>query len=86
MLSKLTLTVDKKVISKAKKYAREHGRSLSNLVEDYLQSLVEEPVEPLYETPYPPITRSLKGAVRISDKEIDYKKILEEELLKKYLS
>ena len=67
MPAKLTLTIDENVISRAKKYAREHGRGLSNLVENYLLSLVEE------------------GAIRVGSKEVNYKKILEDELLKKYL-
>ena len=85
MATKLTLTVDKKIISRAKQYAKEHGRSLSNLVEDYLHALVEEPVEPKYETRrYGPITRSLKGAIVLPGNEAGYQKLLEEELLKKY--
>lgn len=86
MSSKLTLTIDKKVIDGAKKYARGHGRSLSNLIENYLQSLVEEPEAAGYESPYSPLVRSLKGAIRIDAKGISYKEILEDELLKKYLS
>jgi len=38
---KLTLTVDKSVIKGAKIYAKSNGRSLSNIVEEYLKSLVE---------------------------------------------
>jgi len=40
MSTKLTLSVDKKVIDKAKEYARSNGRSLSNIIEEYLKSLV----------------------------------------------
>lgn len=85
MPTKLTLTIDQKVIAKAKKYAREHGRSLSNLIENYLQSLVEEPEAEGYESRYSPLIRSLKGAIRVDGKEVNYKEILEDELLKKYL-
>ncbi len=42
MLTKLTLTVEKKVIEKAKSYAKETGRSLSELVENYLSTITEE--------------------------------------------
>jgi predicted HicB family RNase H-like nuclease len=37
MKSKLTLTLDKDVIKKAKEYAATQERSLSNLVESYLK-------------------------------------------------
>ncbi|MFO0508015.1 MAG: DUF6364 family protein [bacterium] len=39
MNAKLTLTLDSKVIQKAKKYAIEKGISLSSVVEEYLQKL-----------------------------------------------
>jgi hypothetical protein len=86
MSTKLTLTIDPEVIAKAKQYAREHGRSLSNLIENYLQSLVEEPEAAGYEPPHSPLVRSLKGAIRLEDQELPYREILEDELLKKYLS
>lgn len=39
MTAKLTLSVEKDVILKAKKYARAHGRSLSEIVTSYLRRL-----------------------------------------------
>jgi len=39
MKTKLTLTVDKSTIEKAKIYAEEQGRSLSALIENYLKAL-----------------------------------------------
>ncbi len=42
MSTKLTILVEKDVIEKAKNYARQTGRSLSELIENYLQTLVEE--------------------------------------------
>jgi hypothetical protein len=39
---KLTLTVDKAVIERAKVYARKTGRSLSDLVEQYLDAVAKE--------------------------------------------
>jgi len=41
MTTKLTLTVEKSVIEKAKSYAKNTGRSLSDLVESYLEQIVE---------------------------------------------
>lgn len=42
MTSKLTLTVEEEVIKKAKSYAKQTGRSLSELVENYLSTLTDE--------------------------------------------
>ena len=39
MTTKLTLTMEDKVIDSAKKYAQKNGKSLSNLVENYLKSI-----------------------------------------------
>ena len=42
MTTKLTLTVEKAIIEKAKIYAQNTGRSLSDLVESYLESLIQD--------------------------------------------
>lgn len=42
MTTKLTLTVEEDVIKKAKSYAKQTGRSLSELIEKYLETLTEE--------------------------------------------
>jgi len=42
MTTKLTLSMDPDIIRKAKIYARQQNRSLSNLIESYLRSLIEE--------------------------------------------
>jgi hypothetical protein len=43
MTTKLTLTVEESTIKKAKSYAKQTGRSLSELIESYLETLTEEP-------------------------------------------
>ena len=42
METKLTLSIDKQVIVRAKKYAKQQGRSLSDIVENYLKLLTSE--------------------------------------------
>jgi len=42
MTTKLTLTVEESTVKKAKSYARNTGRSLSELIENYLETLTEE--------------------------------------------
>lgn len=45
MNTKLTLSLEKEVIEKAKIYAKGTGRSLSEMVENYFRSLVEKSVK-----------------------------------------
>jgi hypothetical protein len=45
MSKKLTLTVEENVIKQAKLYAKNTGRSLSEIVENYLQTLAQDKVE-----------------------------------------
>lgn len=84
MSTKLTLTIDKSVIEEAKRYAKSQGRSLSNLIEEYLKS-VSSKDDKSKSLELSPITKSLFGSVKLKDKDIDYKKILEDEILKKHL-
>lgn len=42
MTTKLTLTVEKDIIVKAKSYAKRTGRSLSELIEKYLENLIQD--------------------------------------------
>jgi hypothetical protein len=42
MDAKLTLVIDKDVIEKSKLYAKSRGRSLSDLIENYLKALTRE--------------------------------------------
>lgn len=42
MTTKLTLTVEKSVIERAKSYAKKTGRSLSEIIENYLTMITNE--------------------------------------------
>ncbi len=42
MTTKLTLSIDHKVIERAKRYAKSTGRSLSAIIESYLEELVQD--------------------------------------------
>ncbi len=42
MTTKLTLTVEKSIIERAKSYAKSTGRSLSELIENYLESITKD--------------------------------------------
>ncbi|HEY8935887.1 MAG TPA: DUF6364 family protein [Cyclobacteriaceae bacterium] len=80
MTTKLTLTIEEKVIKTAKSYAQKKGRSLSDLVENYLKTLAskDKPSEELS-----PRVKRLVGSVKLP-KDFDYKKALEEEIQKKH--
>ena len=45
MKSKLTITVDSELIPTAKRYAHEHGVSLSSLIEGSLREMVSQETE-----------------------------------------
>ena len=80
MTTKLTLTIEDKVIDSAKKYAQKNGKSLSNLVENYLKSIT---------TKEPEATRlslkvtKLMGVIKLPD-DFNYKSELSKSLSKKY--
>ena len=82
MNTKLTLTIEQEVIDKAKKFAKQKGRSLSDLVENYFKTITinEEPIENTKGS----IASSLLGSVK-EPENFDYKEALEEALAKKYL-
>jgi hypothetical protein len=61
MTTKLTLSVDARVIARAKRYAESHATSVSRLVETFLGGLGKEPTG---EAELPPITRSLAGILK----------------------
>jgi formiminotetrahydrofolate cyclodeaminase len=61
MVTKLTLTVEKEVIERAKSYAKSNGRSLSELVENYLESITQD----LDENELSPKLQKIVGAVKL---------------------
>jgi hypothetical protein len=82
MDSKLTLSIDKDVARKAKIYARSKGRSLSDLVENYLKLLTKNSA--VEDSDYTPRVKSLLGCISLP-RDFDYKKEIADSLAKKYL-
>jgi predicted HicB family RNase H-like nuclease len=80
MTTKLTLTVDKEIIEAAKAYARKNGRSLSALIENYLKALVQKKED---KEDLSPKVKSLLGSIN-APKDFDYKKELQEVIMKQY--
>ena len=83
MNTKLTLTIEREIIEKAKQFAKKNKRSLSDLVENYLKALVVEDKKEK-ERELSPIVSSLKGAFKMPE-NFDYKEELSKQLEKKYL-
>jgi hypothetical protein len=72
MTTKLTLTVEKRVVQKARVYARQTGRSLSQLIENYLELITEENNEGKRMSPK---LKKIAGIVKLPD-DFDEKKEL----------
>ncbi len=84
MNTKLTLSIEQEVIEAAKDYAKKHGKSLSNIVEEYLKALsekksVKERVE------FSKIVKELKGSISIPKDSKSFNELLQDALIEKYL-
>jgi hypothetical protein len=71
-MGKLTLSVDDRVVSRAKQYAKRRGVSVSEIVEAYLAA-VAEPASTTAGAA--PVLRSVRGVLRNADLD-DYRKHL----------
>ena len=81
MNTKLTLTIEQSIIEKAKAYAKEKGRSLSDIVENYLKAITKEQ---RVSQEISPLVKSLLGSFK-APKDFDYKSELSKGLVKKYM-
>ena len=77
---KLTLSINQKTVERAKRISRQKGKSISKMVEDYLDSVAEK--EKKEATAMEKIHSILKG--KITNKNVDWKKVKTEYLIKKY--
>ncbi|MBC8052938.1 MAG: hypothetical protein H7Y13_07725 [Sphingobacteriaceae bacterium] len=82
MTTKLTLTMEDQVIDSAKKYARQQGKSLSDIIENYLKSITsqEEKTSKLS-----PRVAKMMGVISLPD-DYDYKSDLSLALSERYKS
>jgi hypothetical protein len=63
-MSKLTLSVNDIVVSRAKQYAKKRGVSISKIVEAHLASVADTPSRATQECP---ILSSLRGSLKRAD-------------------
>jgi hypothetical protein len=82
MNTKLSLTIEQSLIDKAKKYAKGKGRSLSDIVENYLKVITTDYHTTVIDST--PIASSLRGSFK-APKDMDYQKELSKGLSDKYL-
>jgi hypothetical protein len=61
-MSKLTLSVNRSVVSRAKRYAKQQGLSVSEIVETYLDAVSSPRAQEA-----PPVLRSVRGSLRKAD-------------------
>jgi hypothetical protein len=80
MQTKLTITIEKSIIEQAKGYAKNKGRSLSDLIENYLKVVLEDNEKTVKLSP---AIKKLKGSVKLPD-DFEYKKELTNILSEKY--
>lgn len=81
MKSKLTLSVNKETVEKAKRYAKQHGVTLSSLVERYLYVLTVDEKPDINEIS--PNVMELAGILKYDEQYSSKEKI--RELKRKYL-
>ena len=83
MDAKLTLKLNQEVIEKAKKYAASQNRSLSRLIESYLNSLVEPEKKSDLKIPITPFVKKLGMKLPIPA-DLDERKAYRDYLEEKY--
>jgi hypothetical protein len=81
MNTKLTIKLDKDVITRAKNYAKRRKTSLSKMIESYLDSVTKPESKGIKITP---LVKSLSGVITLTE-DFDYKKERTDYLIKKYL-
>jgi len=79
MQTKLTLTIEQSIIELAKKYAKEQGRSLSDLIENYLKVVLDDDESNIKISP---AIKNLQGSISLPE-DFDYKKELAKAIAEK---
>jgi macrodomain Ter protein organizer (MatP/YcbG family) len=80
MDTKLTIKLDKDVISRAKRYAQHRKTSLSKMIESFLDSVTKNEPDDIEITP---LVKSLSGVIKVPE-DFDYKRERTDYLIKKY--
>ncbi len=81
MNTKLTLSIEESVIERAKAYAKSKNRSLSEIIERYLDSITSENM--VNDMEITPFVKSISSGVSIPD-DLDYKEEYRKHIEKKH--
>lgn len=85
MNTKLTLSIKDQVIRDAEHYAKQQGKSLSNIVEEYLKSLTSSSKEDsVSDQNLSDAVMQLRDCVKVDIEDQSYEEILADALLEKY--
>ena len=79
MTTKLTLSIDEEKVKKIKHISKKRGRSVSKLIEDYIDNLDKNDTSEKLDI------MKIKGAFGKVSKKFDWKKIKTQYLLEKYV-
>ncbi|MBV6510942.1 MAG: hypothetical protein FMNOHCHN_00420 [Ignavibacteriaceae bacterium] len=82
MNTKLTLSINKRTIEKAKRYAKKKNQSLSSIIEDYLNVITDK--ETVKDLEISPNVLELLGIIK-SDEPASAKELYRKHLEEKYL-
>jgi Family of unknown function (DUF6364) len=80
MTTKLTLSINEKTVQRAKRISRRRGKSISKMVEEFLNSISEK--EEQKESVITKMKNILKE--KITNSQVDWKKAKAQHLKKKY--
>lgn len=85
MTAKLTLSVDRDVIKKAKQFSQTNGISISQMVETFLKQTMqdESPKKIQKMEELPPVLKKMYGAVKTKDKR-EYRNVYRSYIEEKY--
>jgi hypothetical protein len=83
MKEKLTLSIEKETKKRAKRYAKAEGRSISEMVQEFLDAIAQTDD---WQPPEGSITAELAGSLELPEKYegMDYKQIIQDVLIEKY--
>ena len=83
MKEKLTLSIEKSIITRAKKYSRSNRKSISEIVENHLEDLTDKKVSIRSKRKIHPQVKKLAGILKSRGNQ-DFKKEYHKHLEEKY--
>ncbi|MDQ6812628.1 MAG: DUF6364 family protein [Bacteroidota bacterium] len=83
MTTKLTLSINEEIVKKAKRISQIRGKSVSKIVEEYINSLPEK--EPKIIASIRQVSNMLKEGISIPE-NVDYKEFIRDNRYKDYVA